>query len=171
MKKFFQNKFVSIIWALARIWLGWHWLEAGWHKLTGDTAFSAVGFLNGTLAKVAPAEGSASVTQWYGWLAENIFIPAGGFISILIVAGEILVGIALIVGIFTRFALYMGALMNLNFMLAGTVGNGGVNPVMFTLSIILLALGAATYLYGVDRWFLAVWKKWMNKIFKKTAAT
>lgn len=167
MKQFLQNKYVSILWAVARIWLGWHWLDAGWGKLTGDTTFSAVGFLKGTLGKVNPAEGSASVTEWYGFLTENIFIPAGGLFSFLIVAGEILVGIALIIGVATRFSLYMSAFMNLNFMLAGTVGKGGSNPVMFTLAIILLALGTASYLYGLDRWLVGICKTKMAKMKEK----
>ena len=30
----FSDKRVSILWLAVRVWLGWQWIEAGWHKVT-----------------------------------------------------------------------------------------------------------------------------------------
>ena len=50
--------------------------------------------------------------------------------------------------------------MNLNFLLAGTVGK---NPVFYTIAIILLFAGAGTYNYGVDRFVIPIIKEWIGK--------
>lgn len=53
----------------------------------------------------------------------------------LIVAGELLLGIALILGAFVGIAAFFASFMNWNFMMAGTANT---NPVLFTLSILLI---------------------------------
>jgi thiosulfate dehydrogenase [quinone] large subunit len=61
--------------------------------------------------------------------------------------GELLVGIALIIGAFTGIAAFFGLFMNLNYLLAGTVST---NPILFTLSIgLVLAWRVAGYI-GLD---------------------
>jgi thiosulfate dehydrogenase [quinone] large subunit len=66
-------------------------------------------------------------------------------------AGEFLVGLGLIVGLFTGIAAFFGGLMNANYLLAGTVS---VNPLFFILATwLVLAWRIAGY-YGLDRWVL-----------------
>jgi thiosulfate dehydrogenase [quinone] large subunit len=119
----------QVLYGLLRIWLGWQWLEAGLHKLgnpawVGKQAGTAVtGFLRGALAK-AVGENPA-VQPWYAAFVEHVALPNAKLFSYLVVTGEVLVGIALIAGVFTAFSALMGALMNLNFMLAGSVS---INP-------------------------------------------
>jgi len=73
--------------------------------------------------------------QSYVWFAK------------LIAIGELLVGIALILGFFTAFAALMGGVMNFSFMLAGSAS---VNPVFLLISIlIILAWKVAGYV-GLD---------------------
>src|SRR5690606_733229 len=130
MGKWYQNKYVAVVWAVLRIWLGIQWLEAGWHKLG---AFDAGGFLQGALAK---AGGEAPVVQgWYAAFLEHIALPNVKIINIVIPAGEILVGLGLIVGALTIPALIAGAFMNLNFLLAGTIST---NPILLAVAIVLL---------------------------------
>ncbi|MBP1916519.1 thiosulfate dehydrogenase [quinone] large subunit [Lederbergia galactosidilyticus] len=96
MRRWYENRWVAIVWATLRIWLGVQWLEAGWHKLG---AFDAGGFLQGALAK---AGGEAPVVQgWYAAFLEHIALPNVKIINIVIPAGEILVGLGLIVGALT----------------------------------------------------------------------
>jgi thiosulfate dehydrogenase (quinone) large subunit len=78
----------------------------------------------------------------------------------LIVFGEIAVGLGLIVGALVGVAAFFGAVMNMSFLLAGTVST---NPVLFFASILLiLAWKNAGYL-GVDRFLLPLfgtpWKQ------------
>lgn len=151
MKNLLKGPKMAIIWTVIRIWLGVQWLTAGFHKVVGE--FDAGGFLQGALAN---ATGDNPVVQgWYATFLESFALPNVGLINILIPWGELLVGIGLILGVATIPALIAGAFMNLNFLLAGTLST---NPGLYTIAIILLFTGTASYYYGVDR-FLAPYLK------------
>ena len=92
----------------------------------------------------------AAITyDWYRlFLQILIDAQAQTWFAKLIVFGELLVGIGLIVGAFVGVAAFFGALLNMNFMLAGTVST---NPVLFLLAVgLMLAWKIAGY-YGRDR--------------------
>ncbi|MFV9510362.1 DoxX family protein [Tepidibacillus sp. LV47] len=149
MLKALRGDKAAIFWAIVRIWLGVQWIEAGWEKLTGPEAFDAKGFLMGALKK---ATGDHPAVQgWYASFLEGFAIPNVGLFNFLIPWGEFLVGLGLILGTFTTIALLAGAFMNLNFMLAGTTST---NPILYTVAIILLAMGPAAYRWGVDYYLL-----------------
>jgi hypothetical protein len=76
---------------------------------------------------------------WYTWFAK------------LVTLGEILVGIALLIGLLTGIAAFFGALMNWNFMLAGTAST---NPVLGILGLGVLAAWKISGWWGLDRWVL-----------------
>ncbi|HZG71355.1 MAG TPA: hypothetical protein VEY51_07425 [Chondromyces sp.] len=78
-------------------------------------------------------------------------MPNVELFNVLIPVGEMLVGIGLILGAATIPVLLAGAFMNLNFLLAGTVS---INPVLYTIAIILMAAGWASYYYGADRFLI-----------------
>ncbi|KMJ57386.1 Crp/Fnr family transcriptional regulator [Bacillus sp. LL01] len=148
--KWLRGPKMAILWTVLRIWLGVQWLKAGLPKIG---AFDAEGFLHGAIAK---AEGANPAVQgWYAGFLENVALPNVGLINILIPWGEVLVGIALILGLATLPALVGAAFMNLNFLLAGTVST---NPVLYTVAILLIAAGAAATFYGLDR-FAIRWIK------------
>lgn len=151
----FASKYMAPLWTVVRVYLGWLWLSAGWGKITNpawvgaDAGTAVSGYLRGALAR---AQGDApSVTGWYAWMVENIFLPIGPFLSYVIAFGEFLVGLALIVGFLTGLMAFLGGLMNVSFMLAGTLST---NPVMFMLATwLVLAWRTAGY-YGLDYWVL-----------------
>ncbi|WP_405097894.1 Crp/Fnr family transcriptional regulator [Oceanobacillus sp. FSL H7-0719] len=157
MNNFLKGPKMAIIWTVLRIWLGTQWLTAGFHKVTGG--FDASGFLQGALANAAGE--NPTVQSWYAAFLEGFALPNVGIINILIPWGELLVGLGLIVGAATIPALIAGAFMNLNFLLAGTLST---NPGLYTIAIILLFTGTASYYYGVDR-FVAPYLK--NRFGKK----
>jgi thiosulfate dehydrogenase (quinone) large subunit len=64
---------------------------------------------------------------------------------------EIAVGILLVVGAFTGLAAFVGGFMNWNFMMAGSAS---INPVLFTLSILLLLAWKIAGWWGLDRFLL-----------------
>lgn len=84
-----------------------------------------------------PATGKPAITyDWYRTFIEYMLQHhCAAWFADLIVYGEIAVGIALIVGLFTGIAALGGITMNFNFMLAGSAST---NPVLFTLGILLL---------------------------------
>lgn len=154
-KFLFASRFMAPIWTVVRVYLGWLWLNAGWHKVTdpkwvGAEAGTAVtGFLNRALS--LSVGDSPAVSGWYAWLVENVFLPLGPAMSYLVAFGELLVGIALIAGFLTGLVAFLGGLMNVAFMLAGTLST---NPIMFILATwLVLAWRIAGY-YGLDYWVL-----------------
>lgn len=150
-----RNDKFAILWTIVRIYLGWQWIQSGWHKVTGG--FDATGFLKGAIGK---ASGDHPAVQgWYGAFLEDFALPNVGLFNVLIPWGEFLVGLGLILGMFTTVALLGGAFMNLNFMLAGTTST---NPILYTIAIILLVMGPAAYRYGVD-YYLLPWLKQLRK--------
>lgn len=142
------NKYTNVIWAIARVWFGIDWMTHGIEKIT--KGFDSTGFLNGVLAnEVSP--------EWYKTFIENVILPMSGFINFLIPVGELLVGLALILGFLTIPALVGSLLMNLNFLWAGVISS---NPSYVAIAIILLLGWRGTQYYGLDT---LVWKK----VFKK----
>ena len=71
--------------------------------------------------------------------------------SFMVAWGEVLVGIALILGIFTSFAALMGITMNFAFLFSGTVST---NAQMVILTLFVLIAGYNAGRYGLDRWVI-----------------
>lgn len=156
-KFLFDDSKASWFWLIVRVYVGWQWLEAGWSKIhssawVGPDAGSAItGFINGALQKTAGAH--PDVQGWYAYFLQNVVLPHASTWSHVVAYGEVLVGIALIIGMFTGIVAFFGLFMNLNYLLAGTVS---VNPILFTLSIgLILAWKVAGYI-GVDHYLLPI---------------
>ncbi len=143
------------LWLGVRLYLGYQWLEAGWHKLEdprwtqGGTALK--GFWERAVA--IPENGRPPIV--YGWYRDFIqfMLDRGWYdwFAWLVIAGELLVGIGLIVGGLVGIAAFFGAIMNLNFMLAGTAST---NPVLFSLGILLILAWKVAGYWGIDRYLL-----------------
>jgi len=130
--------------ALLRIWVGAVWLQAGWGKITKEGGWSAAGYLRGI------AERDTVPFEFFRGLAESVFVPYAATFSFLVAWGEVLVGLALILGVVTNFAATMGILMNLSFLFAGTVSS---NPWFVAIQTVLI-LGGAGYAFGFDRYLV-----------------
>ncbi len=152
----FANTLAAPLWLLVRTYLGWQWLSAGWHKVEGDGWINQDGVaLQGFWTRIVqvPDEGSPAIRydwyrdfiqfmldhEWYSWFAW------------VIAWGEVVVGLALIVGALTGIAALAGITLNFNFLLAGTVST---NPVLFVLGILLLLGWKVSGHIGIDRWLL-----------------
>lgn len=154
-----RNRYFRGIWAVLRIMLGYIWLSAAFEKLrafpvyVGSKAGTAVsGYLHGALAETAGAH--AQVTAEWAWLIHTLFLPTAGFWSIVVTFGELVVGIALILGVLTGTALLAALVMNMAYMLSGSAT---VNPVMFALEFGMLALGPAVAYWGLDHFLFHDW--------------
>ncbi len=152
----FGNLALAPLWTLARLYLGWQWLQAGWHKVEGDGWLNQDGAaLQGFWERivVVPEEGRAPVR--YDWYRDFIQFMLDNdwytWFAVLIAVGEVVVGIALIMGALTGLAALSGAFMNFNFMLAGTAST---NPVLFLLAILMLLSWRVSGHIGLDRWLL-----------------
>lgn len=149
----FMNTKSAWIWLILRLYLGYVWLKAGIGKVTSDVwtgeqaGFAVTQYMEGAISRVNEGE----VSVWYAWILENIIIPNAAIVSYLVAWGEVLVGVGLIVGLLTGIAAFFGALMNMSFLLAGTVSS---NPIMFMIAIILIMAWKVAGWYGIDRWAL-----------------
>ena len=153
----FSNSKAGLFWLPIRLFLGFSWIDAGWHKLTGEGWVDGGSALAGywTSAVKIPAEGQGRPPITFEWYRDFInFLLAGGhetWFAWLITFGELAVGVGLLLGALTGLAAFGGALMNMSFLLAGSAST---NPVLFTMAIgLILAWKVAGY-YGLDRYLL-----------------
>ena len=169
LTKLFSHPIASILWLPIRVWLGWQWIAASLHKFDSaawmQTGVALKGFWSGAIA--IPATGNAPIHYaWYrAFLTLLLNAHAYTWFAKLVPVGEFLVGVALILGVFTGFAAFMGGFMNWNFMMAGSAS---VNPMFFALSVgLVLAWKVAGYL-GADRvlvpWMAGLWTRGKEKV-------
>jgi len=166
---FFADTRFSFIWLIVRLYVGLQWFMAGFDKIqnpgwVGPKAGVALqGFLTAALAKTSGLH--PNVQSWYGVFLKDFVLPNSVFFSYIISFGEFLVGVALILGIFTGIVAFFGAYMNMNYLLAGTVS---ISPVLFLLELLLILAWRTAGWWGLDRFALSLlgtpWKP--GKLFK-----
>jgi thiosulfate dehydrogenase [quinone] large subunit len=153
----FSNRAAGLFWLPIRLFLGFTWIEASWHKLTGtgwitDGGSALAGYWTNAV-KVDPTTAKGAISfEWYrGFIQTLLDAHAQTWFAWLIAFGELAVGIGLVVGALVGIAAFFGALMNMSFLLAGSAST---NPVLFTMAIgLMLAWKVAGY-YGLDRYLL-----------------
>ena len=143
-----NNKISASFLALLRIYIGYKWFAAGISKLQ-MSGFDASGFI--TMA----AESSTAPAWWQVFL-QNVAVPNAELFSFMVLWGEILVGIALILGVFSNFAALMGITMNLSFLFSGA---GLLDAQMAILTVFIVIAGSNAGRYGLDRWIQPALRK------------
>lgn len=156
----YSETWVAYSVVLLRVAMGWIFLQAGLEKYTANGiggiqeqpltgGFSAAGYLNNALHPDNPAQGLFAEMAGATWVDP------------LVVWGQILVGIALIVGVLVRWSAFWGALMMVLFwlshlqggLLAGLpVEHGWVVDETFVYAALLFGLAAigAGRILGID---------------------
>lgn len=140
---------------IPRLYVGYEWLSAGLEKVqspvwAGAQAGTAItGFVKGALAKTAGDH--PDVQGWYATFLQSVVLPNAALWSQMVSYGELLVGIALILGAFTGIAAFFDSFMNANYLLAGTVST---NPVLFAIATLLVLAWKTAGWWGLDRWLL-----------------
>jgi thiosulfate dehydrogenase (quinone) large subunit len=143
------------IWLLPRLWLGWQWIQAGIHKFEDPAWMQGGEALKGfwQYAVSIPETGRPPIA--YGWYRTFLQALLDGqtytWFAKLITLGEILVGAALILGLFTGFAALIGGFMNWNFMMAGSAST---NPMFLIIAIALVLAWKVSGYIGLDYFVL-----------------
>ncbi|SIS11910.1 DoxX family protein [Natronorubrum thiooxidans] len=132
-------------WAIVglRLLMGWVMLSAGWGKLTGE--FSAAGYL----ANVDPASPASGL---YGAMAESAGLMSA--IDVIVPVTQLLIGVALIAGVFVRLAAFGAATQMVLFYFGSWDVAGGLVNSQFVYAAVFLTLGAlaAGRILGLDRY-------------------
>lgn len=154
-KLLFNDARFAVLWLVVRVLIGVQWLQSGIGKFGNpewmDTGAALQGYW--TRAVAIPETGRPAITfDWYRDFLQGM-LDAGSYtwFAKLIVFGEILVGIALIIGAFVGIAAFFGAVMNFNFMLAGSAST---NPVLFLGAIGLILAWKIAGFIGADYFLL-----------------
>jgi thiosulfate dehydrogenase (quinone) large subunit len=155
-----ENKIASALFAVLRIYLGYAWLTAGFHKLTGG--FDASGFLKGAVANPVTGPDGIVYSGWVSFL-ESFAIPNADLFNVLIPWGEFLVGLGLILGCLTTAAAFFAVVMNFSFMLSGTVSH---NPTDVIMGVLIMVAGYNAGVYGLDRYVMPFLNKRFGKMFE-----
>ena len=130
--------------ALLRIYTGIFFAYHGFGKLSNDRFTDGmVGFLEGR---------ADSSPEFYRAFIESVVLPNKAIFAGLVGFGELAVGLALILGLATRYAAFAGAFMALNFWLAkGEALLAGSNhDVVWLIILIVLGLIPAGKVAGLD---------------------
>src|SRR5437868_4566780 len=162
---FFQSTMAAWLWLVVRVYVGYDFLIAGWHKFTtpawmDGSGQGILGFWKGALG-TTPSGAPVITFDWYrGFLQFLVDTNSAGWFSYVIVFGELAVGIGLILGAFTGVAATGGLVMNMAFLLAGTTST---NPVLVILGVLLILAWKNAGYIGLDRYLLPLlgtpWKQ------------
>ncbi len=155
---FTNTTFMPVVWLIVRLYLAYEWISAGYEKLQSpawtQTGLALKGFW---IAATAMPKGNAHPAVAFGWYREflTFMLNSGSYVwfAKLVVAGEILIGIALLLGLFTGVAAFFGGFMNWNFMMAGSAST---NPVLLVLAILLVLAWKTAGWIGLDRFVLPI---------------
>jgi thiosulfate dehydrogenase [quinone] large subunit len=159
------NKYAAVILTLLRLYVGYEWMTAGWHKITGAKAFDAGGFLKGAIAKPVLESGTQdSVYPNFVSFLQHFALPNVKLFNAIVPWGELLVGVGLILGALTTTAVFFAMMMNFSYMLAGTVSS---NPWLVLLSIFIIVAGANAGKFGADYYILPYIRQWFGKFGKQ----
>ena len=110
-----------------RLFIGIGWIRASLEKVLDPHWNDGAALAQFFHAKV---DGGQVVFPAYQAIIEQVFLPNVGLLSLVIIAGQLLAGTAIMLGAFTNLGLLGALFMNINFILAGQV-----NPSAFYVII------------------------------------
>jgi len=150
----FGDTRLAWLWLPLRIYLGYSWLTSGWAKFqnplwTGSGVALRDYWVNAVKVEPRPVV----AVEWYrGFLQWMLDVEAYTWFSKVVIAGELFVGVALILGAFTGVAAFTGGFLNWNFVMAGTAST---NALLFAISTWLVLAWKTAGWIGLDRWLLS----------------
>ncbi|RMB61953.1 DoxX family protein [Tessaracoccus antarcticus] len=152
-----RNWIAGTLWLVVRVLLGWQWLVSGVEKFQDygpwKSGVAVQGFAKGARGNMTGAHPGV-VEGTFGWnKAWLSFVADDGYkwIGPVIPFMEVIVGVLLILGLFTGIAALVGLLLNVSFLFAG---NAGVNPFFALTAGALIAAWRVAGYFGLDYWVL-----------------
>jgi thiosulfate dehydrogenase (quinone) large subunit len=138
---------------LLRVQLGVVFLVAGIPKVKNDFTPHLTGFLQ----DVALTKGH----EFYQGFVNQVALPHAAVFAILVSWGEVLAGVALVLGLATRFAASVALLLLLNYMFAkgAWFWTPSSNDAAYIAISLALIIGAAGRTLGVDEALARRWPR------------
>ena len=163
IQKLLNDRWAGLLWLPVRVWLGYQWIQASMHKLSDPRWMQTGEALKGYWLNAVkiPQTGQPPIAfDWYrSFLQMMLNAQAYTWFAKLVAVGEVLVGVALILGAFTGIAAFFGGLMNWNFMMAGSAST---NPLLFVAAVGLILAWKVSGTIGADffllRWIGTPWR-------------
>jgi thiosulfate dehydrogenase [quinone] large subunit len=158
----FGDTRLAWLWLALRVYLGWLWLDAGREKLADNGWMDGGLALRGIWERSAQTPEQGQVPLAYDWYRDMLqfmldhkwYVWAGPLVAV----GETLLGIALILGLFTGLTAFLGSFLNAGIDLTGAAAT----PFFFVLAIALMLAWKTAGRIGLDRWVLPVVGKIWN---------
>lgn len=147
----FSDVRMAWFWLILRLYLGYEWFEAGLHKVQDvkwvGTGESLQGYWQRAIA--IPETGRPAISfDWYrSFLTWLLDAEAYTWFGKLVAYGELLLGVALILGAFVGVAAFFGAFMNWNFIMAGSASTNGM---LLVIAVFLMLAWKVAGYYGAD---------------------
>jgi thiosulfate dehydrogenase (quinone) large subunit len=161
---------------IPRLYIGYKWVDAALHKVnepgwvqTGEALKSY--WERAVMIPDAPARPAISFEWYRSFLQMMLDAEAYTWFAKLVAYGELIIGIALILGLFTGIAAFFGGFMNWNFMMAGSAST---NPMLFTIAVLLVLGWKVSGYVGLDyfalRYLGTPWRgRTVNEVEPKVA--
>jgi len=137
--------------ALLRVLTGGIWLVHAIPKFTRSEAFMPPA---GSIVRLVGAQAQQNPTAPYAQFLAHVVVPNLGIFAELVRLGELLVGVALVLGLLSRPAAFFGIVMTLNFLAArgGLLSFedwGGLDGALMLLTAVSLVLPTGR-VWGID---------------------
>jgi uncharacterized membrane protein YphA (DoxX/SURF4 family) len=171
---------------LARIWTGVFFLVTAEWKLNqpGKTIPQSIDVFRDGIYTETLQRALAHPPELWGWkiplfpdLIENVLLPGASFFAPAILFFEALLGLLLVWGLGVRLFAALGFLLMMAFNLAKVLSNWSppeptgvfaftvhASNWPVTILLLLLCLGAAGRILGLDLWVRAKWPAWLRWI-------
>lgn len=139
------SKIMAVAWTAVRVWLGIMWIQAGVAKLWGA---ENPAFMHNNGAGVAGfAAHGAPAYSWWGSFLHSFVVPNASWIGALVALGEFAIGVALVLGLFTRVAALGSLVLLFTYVMSGTASVCGFYALC---AIVILATWKTSSWIGAD---------------------
>jgi thiosulfate dehydrogenase (quinone) large subunit len=142
-----ESRIAAVGWAAARIWLGIMWIQAGKAKLWGSENSAFLHHGGAGVHGFATAGIKLASYSWWGHFLHGFVLPNSGWIGVAISVSEFVIGIALVLGVFTPGFAFLALGLNVVYMFSGTAG---VNPVYAIFAVVLILAWRTSGWIGAD---------------------
>jgi uncharacterized membrane protein YphA (DoxX/SURF4 family) len=141
----FVRIFVGVFW-LVEVFIGINW------KIGTFSSGLHPGWFGSGAGQALSSQGAAAIESgtwgWFAWVFENIIAPFPAFWGYLVIALQLIIGIAFILGLFVRPVAFAALFLDLSLYM---IGSSRIPPFFTVGHLFMLATNAGMY-YGVDAW-------------------